>query len=456
MAHQPLIFVSIASYRDPQLIPTIEDALAKASRPENLRFGICWQHGDDEGPLPFASDERFRILDVDWRESRGICWARAEIMKLHAGEEWFLQLDAHHRFVPDWDRKLLDAAARSGSDKPIITVYAPPFRSDRPGETLLHEAWQMNFYDFLHGCIPVFRGAVIPEWQQRTAPIRGRFVSGHLLFAPGRFVHDVPYDPELFYCGEEITVAVRAFTHGYDIFHPNEPILWHEYADQAIDPQYNRFNDRAVAHRPSRGYVWSDHRQPNGVAVNWYDRETASIAKIAQFLREPFVGLFGCGTVRTVEDYERYAGLSFRYACTTDYTRQFLEPPNRPEPDDWAARIPHYEITIHVDKALLPGLDADCKCWVLRFEDERGSVLYAPSFDRDQIGLCLSVPGEMAIVRSSFASQGTPVSWKLWPYSKRDGFLPMLEGVGPRAYAHVRRIAPWDLMNGRQQQPAAR
>ena len=80
------IFVSIASYRDPQLVPTVEDCLAKARYPEQLRFGICWQHGPEERPLLFASDPRVRLLDVDWRESRGACWARAQIMKLYAGE----------------------------------------------------------------------------------------------------------------------------------------------------------------------------------------------------------------------------------------------------------------------------------------------------------------------------------------------------------------------------------
>ena len=39
-----LIFVSIAAYRDHQLIPTIEDCIGKADNPEHLRFGICWQH----------------------------------------------------------------------------------------------------------------------------------------------------------------------------------------------------------------------------------------------------------------------------------------------------------------------------------------------------------------------------------------------------------------------------
>ena len=30
------IFIQIASYRDPQLVPTIEDMIAKAKNPENL------------------------------------------------------------------------------------------------------------------------------------------------------------------------------------------------------------------------------------------------------------------------------------------------------------------------------------------------------------------------------------------------------------------------------------
>jgi hypothetical protein len=36
-----LIFVQIASYRDPELVPTIKDCISKAKNPENLVFGIC-------------------------------------------------------------------------------------------------------------------------------------------------------------------------------------------------------------------------------------------------------------------------------------------------------------------------------------------------------------------------------------------------------------------------------
>ncbi len=42
------IFVQIASYRDPELLPTIRDCIDKAKYPENLTFGICWQHDETE------------------------------------------------------------------------------------------------------------------------------------------------------------------------------------------------------------------------------------------------------------------------------------------------------------------------------------------------------------------------------------------------------------------------
>ena len=39
---------SIASCRDPQLGPTIEDCLARARWPHRSRSGMCWQHGPEE------------------------------------------------------------------------------------------------------------------------------------------------------------------------------------------------------------------------------------------------------------------------------------------------------------------------------------------------------------------------------------------------------------------------
>ena len=43
------IFVQIASYRDPQLIPTIKDMLDKAKKPKNIRLGIARQFHPEDG-----------------------------------------------------------------------------------------------------------------------------------------------------------------------------------------------------------------------------------------------------------------------------------------------------------------------------------------------------------------------------------------------------------------------
>ena len=46
---------------------------------------------------------RFKIIDIDYKDSQGVCWARNTIQQYYEDEEYTLQLDSHHRFVPNWD-----------------------------------------------------------------------------------------------------------------------------------------------------------------------------------------------------------------------------------------------------------------------------------------------------------------------------------------------------------------
>ena len=106
---QKTIFVQIASYRDPELLKTLQDALDKAKNADRLVFGICWQHSpaDSWDTLElYQNDPRFKIIDVDYKDAKGACWARNQIQQLYNGEDYTLQLDSHHRFVQDWDASL--------------------------------------------------------------------------------------------------------------------------------------------------------------------------------------------------------------------------------------------------------------------------------------------------------------------------------------------------------------
>ena len=104
------IFVSIASYRDPELLPTLRDLISNAKHPENLVFSIAWQHSTEDAwdnLEEFKGDPRFKVIDIDFRESKGACWARHAIQQNYNNEEYYFQLDSHHRFVKDWDTECI-------------------------------------------------------------------------------------------------------------------------------------------------------------------------------------------------------------------------------------------------------------------------------------------------------------------------------------------------------------
>ena len=127
------IFVQIASYRDPQLEPTIKDMLENAKKPKNIRFGIARQFSDEDGfdkLEEYRKDKRFKILDIPYQESKGVCWARNLTQQLYDGETYTLQIDSHMRFEKNWDEtliKMIKGLQKYGYEKPLLTGYVPSF-----------------------------------------------------------------------------------------------------------------------------------------------------------------------------------------------------------------------------------------------------------------------------------------------------------------------------------------
>ncbi len=405
------IFVSIAAYRDPGLLPTIADCLAKARHPERLRFGVCWQYGQEMADPRQLAGPQFAVRYVDARLSRGACWARAEIMRLYDGEDWYLQLDSHHRFAADWDEKLRQQAVLTGSAKPVLTTYASGFT---PGAeaAAVEEATVMTFASFTTE--GVLRPTSAPVAGPRTTPVRARYLSAHFLFAPGSFVTDVPYDPELYFLGEEVTLAVRAYTHGYDLFHPAEHILWHEYG------------------RASSAKHWDDHVSEAGAPVSWQERDEPSLAKAARLLTSPWPGPDGMGTERTVADYEAYAGVSFQHRRIQDYTLMNLEPPNPPAAAGWAERMRDTNLEIQLDPAQLPpdALD-DSAFWYVGFHDVKGDEIYRQDAQAEEMAehRAQAESGRIAL-RREFVTQRVPSTWMVHPHSASRGWLePIVGGV---------------------------
>jgi GT2 family glycosyltransferase len=296
------IFISIASYRDTQLLPTVLDCLAHARYPERLRVGVCWQHEEGQELPSWFCTSQFSVHAVDWRRSRGPCWARAQAMRMWDGEPWYLQLDSHHRFTPGWDVKLVDGARSTGSLKPLVSTYPAPFW---PGEPLTEAVTRIDFAGFDDDGIVMTHPTIISKGG--PAPTKARFLAAGFLFTAGEFVTDVPYDPELYFMGEEIALAVRAFTHGYDLFHPGEHVLWHQYGRQ-LEPKH-----------------WDDHVGEAEVERPWHDWDRHSRSRVQALLSGRLTGLYGLGVARPLGAYEQYAGLSFEHRHAQDSSPQALE-----------------------------------------------------------------------------------------------------------------------------------
>ena len=60
---------------------------------------------------------------------------------------------------------------------------------------------------------------------------RGFLISAGFLFSESSMIEDVPYDPNLYFEGEETTLSLRLFTNGYDVFHIPRIPLFHCYVD---------------------------------------------------------------------------------------------------------------------------------------------------------------------------------------------------------------------------------
>ncbi|ACR30641.1 GlcNAc-transferase family protein [Burkholderia glumae] len=323
------IFVQIASYRDPQLIPTLLDLINQARHPGRLRIVVCWQHAADEtlgqfGRHGFGGYHRERsgerivqhlayrgarveLIDVPHLMSQGACWARNLLQQRYDGERYTLQLDSHHRFIEAWDTLAVEMleSLRDESAKPVLTAYLPKYDPADPSIQDTGEPQIMTFFRFSVEGVVMFRSVRLPDWQ-RTRPVRARFYSGHFTFADGHFAATVQHDPDYFFLGEEISIAARAFTHGYDLYHPHRLIAWHEYTRRHRVKIWDDHTDEAKA----RGEISEHWSERNDRA---YRRNRALLGVDGTTAEPGQFGRYGLGTARSLADYEAYAGISFAW-----------------------------------------------------------------------------------------------------------------------------------------------
>jgi hypothetical protein len=387
------IFIQIASYRDPQLLPTIKDCIHKAAHPDKLIFAIAWQHNleDNWDTLEeYKDDPRFKIIDIPSNKSKGACWARNRIQHLYDNEEYTLQLDSHHRFVKNWDTiciKMIKDLQNKGYNKPLLTGYIPSFDPENDPEKRVLVPWKMNFDKFIEHKIVVFLpGEFSEEEKKLNEPIKSKFYSAHFCFTLGIFSIEVQHDPLLYFIGEEINIAMRAYTFGYTLFHPNCVIAWHEYT------------------RKGRSKHWDDDKE-------WWKIDKESKEHYSDLLTKFLNGegisilkggkeLYGLGRHKTFQEYESFTGLQFKK--DSDYVEK------------------HYDYVLELPipmKNVLNNKDIreNYQFISIIIENEQSESLYRIDLTNNDI--------YKSQIEISFKSFKKPYKWIYFPYDKNNGWI---------------------------------
>jgi len=409
------IFIQIASYRDNQLLPTIKDCLKNSYCPENLVFCIAWQHSveDTWDTLDeYNNDSRFKIIDINHKDSQGVCWARNKIQQYYDNEEFTLQLDSHHRFVQDWDKELIQMIKQlqqEGHSKPLLTTYLPSFNPTNDPTERIMEPWKLNFDRFIPEGVIFFSPGKIDNYASLTLPLPSRFYSAHFCFTLGIFCKEVPHDPNYYFHGEEISITVRAYTWGYDLFTPHKLIAWHEYT------------------RKYRKKHWDD-------CLSWGERNKQSHSRLRKLLGIDGVTndldfqRYGFGPVRSLVDYEKYAGICFRTRGVQTHTLKDQLPPN-PSIDDPTeyekSFVTVFKHCINIHEQYLPY--TDYKFWAVIFEDKDGNSVFRQDATADDIKTLKDESDGFYRIWRTFCYTQRPHKYIVWPFSEQHGWCTRIE-----------------------------
>jgi hypothetical protein len=114
------------------------------------------------------------------------------------------------------------------------------------------------------------------------------FMQCGFIFAQGQWLKDIPPDPEMYYWGEEQSVFLRSFTHGYNVYLPKQIVAWH-YSSNTPSPHH---------------WVVNEQSKVNVLSSNAYKRSK-------ELITGELNGQYGLGNVRNMNDWLEFTGIDY-------------------------------------------------------------------------------------------------------------------------------------------------
>jgi [Skp1-protein]-hydroxyproline N-acetylglucosaminyltransferase len=228
------IFVSIASYRDSQCSYTLQNIIDTAFKPENLVIAL-YQQNDVSDPECFShintKGATIKNIKTEHINAKGPCWARFILQQLWDGEEYFLQIDSHTRFVQDWDliciEELKLCNKYENNFKVCLTNYVSLYNLEN-GKCDIEPLRGPLYVVDIDKDDGFFRFNSLFVKTLNNIPQKSKGWSGCFSFSKSNIILDSPYDPytPFLFFGEEMDIFARLFTRGWTIYAPSVPVCF--------------------------------------------------------------------------------------------------------------------------------------------------------------------------------------------------------------------------------------
>ena len=318
------IFVGIAAYNEEDILDTIQTALEKAKYPNRVHIGAVLHY--PKGNFPdLNAYPTVKTIKITETIGLGLGVARGMAAELSDGEDYYLQIDGHTVFKPNWDEILIKnyKELNKSVDKPIISTYVPYYYRDRQTSEKLtmakntdwdgyYQPWTLvaksqpdaigmedkeRYYLFAYGIEALDTPAAkTPDFSTSNYEEQ-YFISGHFLFTSSLFLKEVKYDPQLAY-HEENVIAMLAWTRGYRIFNMKDHVLWTREVHTM---------GRDIPNSWKETYLEKDE---NGICFR--DKVVAGTLRNKDILTGKVLGEWGAPNKELLGAYEQASGMNYK------------------------------------------------------------------------------------------------------------------------------------------------
>jgi len=314
------IFLSIASYKDPELLDTINDCINKARYPHRITIGVCLQ--DTTEKMIEVNKEiknivskynrshklklnNIKVYDMHYKKANGAGLARHLIQtKLYNNEDFYAQIDSHTKFNNIWDLLAIDQyklaldlnsrILKSASKNPNSIDYNIRHHNRIILSTYPNNTEDKNYMYGQFSSMPVpisfLNNNIRPEGRQVSKsryPTRAYWVCGGFIFTCRKWAQKVIIEKDIPFGGEEDAMTIKSFMKGWNVYMPSLCICYHNYT-----------NNLAESKTKIRPLVWEE------VTLNTSNVDT--ILNILYNVKNP-IGEY----LRTSKEYEFYMKIDY-------------------------------------------------------------------------------------------------------------------------------------------------